>query len=66
MTTKGILGLKLPYSFIYSSCSEQAGIGLMLGGIPNIPFHPWLLEQSVKLWNSGITPMIIQNSYQLE
>jgi hypothetical protein len=66
MTSKGVLGAKMPYSFLYSSCSVQAGIGLLLGGIPNIAITPWLLEQSVRMWNAGLTPSMVSNSYQFQ
>jgi RHS repeat-associated protein len=54
---------KLPYSFLYNSCSEVAGFALNLGGVPNIPFTPTTLYLSGLLWTSGLTPAIIHNSY---
>lgn len=52
-----------PYSFAYSSCSTQAGLALWLSGMPNLFIHPYTLQASVWLWNQGITPALIQNSY---
>ena len=66
MTTKGVLGVKLPYSFAYSSCSIHAGIGLMLGGVPNIPLHPMLLDASAMLWQTGVSQSLINQSYNLQ
>jgi hypothetical protein len=55
----------LPYSFAYSSCSTHAGIALWLSGVPNVFLHPYALQGSIWLWNSGISPALIQNSYRL-
>jgi len=54
-----------PYSFAYSSCSTHAGLALWFSGMPNLFIHPYTLQASIWLWNQGITPALIQNSYQL-
>ena len=54
-----------PYSFAYSSCSTHAGLAMWLSGVPNLFIHPYTLQASVWMWNQGITPALIQNSYHL-
>jgi len=61
LSNKGLV----PYSFLYSSCSTHVGIGLWLSGVPNLLIHPYTIQASVWLWNQGITPALIQNSYHL-
>ena len=61
LSNKGLV----PYSFAYSSCSTHAGLAMWLSGIPNLFIHPYTIQASVWLWNNGITPTLIQNSYQL-
>ena len=56
----------LPYSFVYSSCSTHTGLALNLAGIPTLFIHPYTVQGSVWLWNKGITPSIINNSYHLQ
>ena len=56
----------LPYSFLYSSCSTHTGLALNLAGIPTLFIHPYTVQASVWLWNSGITPALINNSYHLQ
>lgn len=56
----------LPYSFLYSSCSTHTSIALNLSGIPTIGLHPYTVLMSVKLWNMGITPSIINSSYYFQ
>ena len=56
----------LPYSFLYSSCSTHTGLALNLAGIPNLFVHPYTVQASVWLWNQGITPVLINNSYHLQ
>lgn len=53
----------LPYSFLYSSCSTHTGLALNLAGIPTLFIHPYTVQASVWLWNNGITPALIHNSY---
>lgn len=53
----------LPYSFLYSSCSTHTGLALNLAGIPTLFIHPYTVQASVWLWNQGITPAVINNSY---
>ena len=59
---KGIV----PYSFLYSSCSTHMGLALNLSGIPTLFLHPYTVQASVWLWNNGITPSLINNSYHLQ
>ena len=59
---KGIV----PYSFLYSSCSTHTGLALNLSGIPTLFLHPYTVQASVWLWNNGITPSLINNSYHLQ
>ena len=56
----------LPYSFLYSSCSTHTGLALNLAGIPTLFIHPYTVQASVWLWNNGITPALIHNSYLLQ
>ena len=56
----------LPYSFLYSSCSTHTGLALNLAGIPTLFIHPYTVQASVWLWNAGITPALINNSYHLQ
>ena len=56
----------LPYSFLYSSCSTHTGLALNLAGIPTLFIHPYTVQASVWLWNQGITPALIINSYHLQ
>jgi len=56
----------LPYSFVYSSCSTHTGLALNLAGIPTLFIHPYTVQGSLWLWNKGITPSIINNSYHLQ
>ena len=56
----------LPYSFVYSSCSTHTGLALNLAGIPTLFIHPYTVQGSVWLWNKGITPSNINNSYHLQ
>lgn len=53
----------LPYSFLFSSCSTHTGLALNLSGVPTLFIHPYTVQASVWLWNMGITPFIIRNSY---
>jgi len=56
----------IPYSFLYSSCSTHTGLALNLAGIPTLFLHPYTVQASVWLWNTGITPNLINNSHQLQ
>ena len=56
----------LPYSFLYSSCSTHTGLALNLARIPTLFIHPYTVQASVWLWNAGITPALINNSYHLQ
>ena len=56
----------LPYSFLYSSCSTHTGLALNLAGIPTLFIHPYTVQASVWLWNNGITPALIHNSFFLQ
>jgi hypothetical protein len=56
----------IPYSFLYSSCSTHTGLALNLAGIPTLFIHPYTVQASVWLWNTGITPALINNSYYLQ
>ena len=64
LTKKG-KGIVL-YSFLYSSCSTHTGLALNLSGIPTLFLHPYTVQASVWLWNNGITPSLINNSYHLQ
>lgn len=61
LSSKGLA----PYSFLYSSCSTHVGLAMWFAGIPNLFIHPYTLQGSVWLWNQGVTPSLIQNSYHL-
>ncbi len=56
----------LPYSFLYSSCSTHTGLALNLAGIPTLFLHPYTVQASVWLWNAGISPALINNSYYFQ
>ncbi|GAB6013233.1 RHS repeat-associated core domain-containing protein [Viscerimonas tarda] len=56
----------VPYSFLYSSCSTHTGLALNLAGIPTLFLHPYTVQASVWVWNAGITPALINNSYYLQ
>lgn len=56
----------LPYSFLYSSCSTHTGLALNMAGVPTLFIHPYTVQASVWLWNQGITPALINNSYHLQ
>jgi hypothetical protein len=56
----------VPYSFLYSSCSTHTGLALNLAGIPALFLHPYTVQASVWLWNAGIAPALINNSYHLQ
>jgi len=56
----------IPYSFLYSSCSTHTGLALNLAGVPTLFLHPYTVQASVWLWNAGITPALINNSYYLQ
>jgi hypothetical protein len=56
----------VPYSFLYSSCSTHTGLSLNLAGVPTLFLHPYTVQASVWLWNMGITPALINNSYHLQ
>ena len=56
----------LPYSFLYSSCSTHTGLALNLAGIPTLFIHPYTVLGSIWLWNIGITPALINNSFHFQ
>jgi hypothetical protein len=56
----------VPYSFLYSACSTHTGLALNLAGIPTLFLHPYTVQTSVWLWNAGVTPALINNSYHLQ
>ena len=44
----------------------HTGLALNMAGVPTLFIHPYTVQASVWLWNQGITPALINNSYHLQ